>query len=236
MQKVICVYRNISLQQNPLFPSQRKFSNISKEFALYCIIWDELHLQRERAFICYNRLRIWKVLCITTYKVISMTSWHPSSSNDFNGMVFHTRYRVSLSVCVYYVGINVNCAHQTKEKTNQGKETNRPDIKTVCSLLLERKYKAIENLSAVVPRYTVFRLETFRSLCTIHRCQCTTVTVPHPEPAQSTSRLTTHWSKMHVNNLEPTEPSAKTVCNAAFCIYGFRMRLTVNSDYFLKQR
>jgi hypothetical protein len=28
---------------------------------------------------------------------------------------------------------------------------------------------------------------------------------------------------------------ALTVCNSAFCIYGFRMVLTVNSDYFLKQ-
>jgi hypothetical protein len=61
-------------------------------------------------------------------------------------------------MCVYYVGINVYCAHQTKEKTNQRKETNGADIKTVCSLLLERKYKAIENLSAVVPRHTVFTL------------------------------------------------------------------------------
>jgi hypothetical protein len=31
-------------------------------------------------------------------------------------------------------------------------------------------------------------------------------------------------------------PAALTISNWAFCIYVFRMILTVNSDYFLKQR
>jgi hypothetical protein len=31
-------------------------------------------------------------------------------------------------------------------------------------------------------------------------------------------------------------PHSITVSNSAFCIYGFRMILTVNSDHFLKQR
>jgi hypothetical protein len=30
-------------------------------------------------------------------------------------------------------------------------------------------------------------------------------------------------------------PSGLTICNAAFCNYGFRMILSVNSDFFLKQ-
>jgi hypothetical protein len=36
--------------------------------------------------------------------------------------------------------------------------------------------------------------------------------------------------------VNPLKPAALTVSNSSFYIYVFRMILTVNSDYFLKQR
>jgi hypothetical protein len=41
------------------------------------------------------------------------------------------------------------------------------------------------------------------------------------------------------NPLKPNDkyvPVALTISNASFCIYMFRVILTANSDYFLKQR
>jgi hypothetical protein len=38
------------------------------------------------------------------------------------------------------------------------------------------------------------------------------------------------------DSFNPLKPAALTINNSSFCIYVFRMILTVNSYYFLKQR
>jgi uncharacterized protein with PQ loop repeat len=38
------------------------------------------------------------------------------------------------------------------------------------------------------------------------------------------------------SNVNPLKPAALTISNFSFCIYVFRMILTVNSGYFLKHR
>jgi hypothetical protein len=46
--------------------------------------------------------------------------------------------------------------------------------------------------------------------------------------------ITKFLETLRINPLKPNGNYMSHLLNSSFCIYGFRMILTVNSDYFLK--
>jgi hypothetical protein len=48
--------------------------------------------------------------------------------------------------------------------------------------------------------------------------------------------ILSHTDVVHTQDLQTNVPAASIISNSAFCIYVFRMILTVDSDYLLKQR